>query len=51
MEFKSSYATNKSVVNSLAAGANEINLFFLNDWTGIFAEVGQEFPLIKGTIF
>ena len=49
---RASYATNKSVINSLATGASEINL--LTDaatGTGIFAQVGQEFPLIKGTTF
>ena len=49
---RASYATNKSVINSLAAGASEINL--LTDaatGTGIFAQVGEEFPLIKGTTF
>ncbi|OAB27660.1 TonB-linked outer membrane protein, SusC/RagA family [Flavobacterium fryxellicola] len=51
-DLRASYATNKSVINSLAAGANEINL--LSDvatGTGIFAQVGEEFPLIKGTTF
>jgi hypothetical protein len=49
---RASYSTNKSVINSLAEGASEINL--LTDaatGTGIFAQVGQEFPLIKGTTF
>lgn len=49
---RASYSTNKSVINSLAEGANEINL--LTDaatGTGIFAQVGEEFPLIKGTTF
>jgi TonB-linked SusC/RagA family outer membrane protein len=47
---RASYSTNKSIITSLAAGINEVNLF--NDTTtgtGIFAQVGQEFPLIKGT--
>ncbi|MBB1192236.1 SusC/RagA family TonB-linked outer membrane protein [Flavobacterium sp. SOK18b] len=49
---RASYSTNKSIINSLAAGANEINLFSdALTGTGIFAEVGQEFPLIKGTTF
>ena len=49
---RASYSTNKSVINSLAAGANEINLFSdAATGTGIFAQVGQEFPLIKGTTF
>ena len=49
---RASYSTNKSVINSLAAGATEINL--LSDattGTGIFAQVGEEFPLIKGSTF
>ena len=49
---RASYSTNKSVINSLAAGANEINLFSsAATGTGIFAQVGEEFPLIKGTTF
>jgi TonB-linked SusC/RagA family outer membrane protein len=49
---RASYATNKSVINSLAQGATEINLLTDNaTGTGIFAQVGQEFPLIKGTTF
>jgi TonB-linked SusC/RagA family outer membrane protein len=49
---RASYSTNKSVINSLAAGAKEINLFSnATTGTGIFAEVGQEFPLIKGSTF
>ncbi|MFV8355303.1 SusC/RagA family TonB-linked outer membrane protein [Flavobacterium sp. XS1P32] len=49
---RASYATNKSVINSLKGGITEVNLF--SDATagaGIFAQVGQEFPLIKGTTF
>ena len=49
---RASYATNKSVINSLAQGATEINLLTnAATGTGIFAQVGQEFPLIKGTTF
>jgi exo-beta-1,3-glucanase (GH17 family) len=45
-----SYSSNRSVINSLAAGADEINLFSdVATWN--FAQVGQEFPLIKGTKF
>ncbi|NRT10914.1 SusC/RagA family TonB-linked outer membrane protein [Flavobacterium sp. 14A] len=49
---RASYSTNKSVINALAQGANEINLLTdTTTGTGIFAQVGQEFPLIKGTTF
>ena len=49
---RASYSTNKSIINSLAAGANEINLFSdAATGTGIFAQVGEEFPLIKGSTF
>ncbi|PKH67591.1 SusC/RagA family TonB-linked outer membrane protein [Flavobacterium sp. ALD4] len=51
-DLRTSYSSNKSVINSLSAGANEINLFSdATTGTGIFAQVGQEFPLIKGTKF
>ncbi|WP_188049959.1 SusC/RagA family TonB-linked outer membrane protein [Flavobacterium sp. GP15] len=51
-KLRASYSTNKSVINSLAAGANEINLLSdANTGTGVFAQVGQEFPLIKGSTF
>ena len=45
-----SYATYKTKILSLAEGVNEVNLLS-NAEVGIFAEVGQEFPLIKGTKF
>ena len=49
---RASYATNKSVINALADGASEVNLLTdATTGTGIFAQVGQEFPLIKGTTF
>jgi TonB-linked SusC/RagA family outer membrane protein len=58
---KGSYSTSKTIVKSLAEGATSVNvsptlattaepgnpLNFL----GIFAEVGEEFPLIKGTAY
>jgi TonB-linked SusC/RagA family outer membrane protein len=51
-DLRTSYSSNRSVINSLAAGADEINLFSdVATGTGIFAQVGQEFPLIKGTKF
>ncbi len=58
---RASYSSNKTVVKSLSEGADQINLFTANSTggyggftvsnigAGIFAEVGQEFPLIKGT--
>jgi hypothetical protein len=46
-----SYSSNRSVINSLAAGADEINLFSdVATELEFFAQVGQEF-LIKGTKF
>ncbi len=49
---RASYSSNKSIITSLTAGLNEVNLFNdPNTGTGIFAQVGQEFPLIKGTTF
>lgn len=58
---RTSYSSNKTIVESLTAGTDQINLFTANSTAGyggftvsnigagIFAEVGQEFPLIKGT--
>ncbi len=46
------YSTYKSIVKELAPGINQIALQQLaRDGAGIFAEVGEEFPLIKGTSF
>ncbi len=45
---KGSYSTSKTIVKSLAAGNDLVNIQS-NTFIGIFAEVGQEFPLIKGT--
>ena len=47
---KGSYTTFKSVVKSLAAGNDLVNLQS-NAFIGVFAEVGEEFPLIKGTAY
>ncbi|GAB3715985.1 SusC/RagA family TonB-linked outer membrane protein [Flavobacterium koreense] len=49
-DMKASYTTFKSVVTSLADGVDEVNLQS-NAVVGIFAQVGQEFPLIKGTSY
>jgi hypothetical protein len=52
MGLRTSYSSNRSVINSLAAGADEINLFSdVATELEFFAQVGQEFPLIKGTKF
>ncbi|TDE42495.1 SusC/RagA family TonB-linked outer membrane protein [Flavobacterium rhamnosiphilum] len=47
---RASYTTNKSVIESLSAGATQVNLQQTAS-IGIFAEVGEEFPLIKGTSY
>lgn len=47
---KGSYTTFKTVIKSLAEGNNSVNLQS-NTFIGIFAEVGEEFPLIKGTAY
>lgn len=58
---RASYSSNKTIVKSLREGTDQINMFTANSTggyngftvsnigAGIFAEVGQEFPLIKGT--
>ena len=49
---RASYATYKTVVTSLANGVTSFGLQQSNgNGIGIFAEVGEEFPLIKGTKF
>jgi TonB-linked SusC/RagA family outer membrane protein len=49
-DIRGNYTTFKTKVVSLAAGATSVNLQS-NTQVGIFAEVGEEFPLIKGTAF
>ena len=49
-DVRTNYTTYKTKVVSLAAGATSVNLQS-NTQVGIFAEVGEEFPLIKGTAF
>ncbi len=49
-DIRTNYTTYKTKVVSLAAGATSVNLQS-NTQVGIFAEVGEEFPLIKGTAF
>ena len=45
-----SYATNKTVVKKVTDDADEVALAQFAD-VGIFATVGEEFPLIKGTAY
>jgi TonB-linked SusC/RagA family outer membrane protein len=49
-DIRGNYTTNKNKVIRLADGATSVNLQS-NTQVGIFAEVGEEFPLIKGTAF
>jgi TonB-linked SusC/RagA family outer membrane protein len=45
-----SYATNKTIVKAVTADQDEVSLQGNAD-VGIFATVGEEFPLIKGTAY
>ncbi|WP_088390163.1 SusC/RagA family TonB-linked outer membrane protein [Flavobacterium davisii] len=47
---KTSYTTSKSIIDELKGGAKEVPIT-TNTVAGIFAEVGEEFPLIKGTTY
>ena len=49
-DMRANYSTYKTKVVALAEGATSVNLLS-NSEVGIFAEVGEEFPLIKGTKF
>jgi len=49
-DVKTNYSTAKTKIIALAAGATSVNLLS-NSEVGVFAEVGEEFPLIKGTAF
>ncbi len=49
-DIRTSYAAYKTVVTSLQDGVNNLNLQTFGQ-VGIFAEVGEQFPLIKGTSF
>lgn len=49
-DIKANFAAFKTKVTALGEGATSINLQS-NSQIGIFAEVGEEFPLIKGTAF
>jgi len=49
-DMRASYSTYKTKVIKLADGSSSVNLQS-NSQVGIFAEVGEEFPLIKGTAF
>ena len=49
---KGSFSKYKSIITSLSNGVSEVNLQSSNSYgIGVFADVGQEFPLIKGTAF
>lgn len=41
----------KSIVNKVSNEATQVNLRAPYDWVGVYAEVGQEFPLIKGSTY
>jgi TonB-linked SusC/RagA family outer membrane protein len=47
---RGSYSTSKTVVKALSAGVDQVNLQS-NTFIGIFAQVGEQFPLIKGTAY
>ncbi|MBP2283184.1 TonB-linked SusC/RagA family outer membrane protein [Flavobacterium sp. CG_23.5] len=47
---KANYSSYKTVVKALSNGVNSVNLQS-NTFIGVFAEVGEEFPLIKGTAY
>lgn len=49
-DLRTNYTTYKTKVLKLAEGATSVNLL-TNGEVGIFAEVGEQFPLIKGTAF
>ena len=49
---KGSFSKYKTVVTSLSEGVNSVNLQSYSGYgIGVFADVGEEFPLIKGTAF
>ncbi|MBC7525531.1 MAG: SusC/RagA family TonB-linked outer membrane protein, partial [Flavobacterium sp.] len=47
---RTSYSRSKTIVTSLSNGVNSVNLAS-NTFIGVFAEVGEQFPLIKGTAY
>ena len=49
-DLRTNYTTFKTKVIALAEGATSVNLLS-NSEVGVFAEVGEQFPLIKGTAF
>jgi len=49
-DIKTNYSSTKTKIIALAEGATSVNLLS-NSEVGVFAEVGEEFPLIKGTAF
>jgi TonB-linked SusC/RagA family outer membrane protein len=50
-DMRFSYSTYKTKITSLGDGVTSINLQQPFAQVGIFAEVGEDFPLIKGTTF
>jgi outer membrane receptor protein involved in Fe transport len=50
-EFKGSYTTFNTKITSLADGASSLNLQQPYTFVGIFADVNEDFPLIKGTTY
>lgn len=50
-DVRTSYAAYKTKIVSVGEGATSVNLLQPSSSFGIFAEVGEDFPLIKGTTF
>lgn len=49
-DIKTNFSTSKTKIISLGDGVSSVNLLSTSE-VGIFAEVGEDFPLIKGTAF
>jgi hypothetical protein len=49
-DMRASYSSYKTVVTSLASGADRVTLQ-ANSQIGVYAEVGEQFPLIKGVAY
>jgi TonB-linked SusC/RagA family outer membrane protein len=50
-DINANYSQFKTKVTKLAEGNTSVNIYQPTTTVGIFAEVGEEFPLIKGTYF
>jgi len=48
---KLNYSHSKTIITKISTGANQLSLRQPYSFVGIFAEVGEEFPLIKGTTY